>query len=77
MKVIISGMPFAINDILMKISSAADGWPQARRDAFFAEWSALMDNGCEVAEVDINGLQVSAQPSDDLLRHARSYGVAT
>ena len=61
----------AIAGLMSAIADAAESWTDEKRDRFSAEWTALTKGGCEWVEFD--GL--IASPSQDMIAHARAYGV--
>lgn len=61
----------SLADLMAKIANASDTWPEEKRGRFVSEWRRLVDDGCEW--VTLNGM--IATPSEDMIAHARAYGV--
>lgn len=50
-------------------------WPQSKRDAFSAHWTALEMHGCEMCETMRVGETLFVSVSDDLRRAFAEFGV--
>jgi hypothetical protein len=62
-------------NLLNAMTSAADNWPQSKRDQFAKEWQALEDAGAVCAEVQVFGGRVVGHPSEDLTKHCEKWGI--